>query len=140
MIDRIIRDIVLERSRSFPVVAITGPRQSGKTTLSKMIFPEKEYVLLDDEVMKAMALSSPQDFLKAFPNGVVIDETQKVKEIFTAVKYYVDKDPYVCGKFILTGSSSFDLRKNMSDSLAGRLSYVHLLPITLFEVYPKEKK
>lgn len=126
MIDRIIRDIVLERSRSFPVVAITGPRQSGKTTLSKMIFPEKEYVLLDDEVMKAMALSSPQDFLKAFPNGVVIDETQKVKEIFTAVKYYVDKDPYTCGKFILTGSSSFDLRKNMSDSLEeGCLVYIY---------------
>lgn len=134
MIYRQANDTVERLAQQFPVVAITGPRQSGKTTLAKAAFPEKRYVSLDDKGMREIASSNPRDFLNAFPDGAIIDEAQKVPDLFDAIKLLVDDGPYVPGKYILTGSSQFRLRENISDSLAGRIGLVRLLPLSIREL------
>jgi len=134
MIARIAEAALRRLSSQFPVVGITGPRQSGKTTLAKAVFPDKRYVTFDDRSMRALAVESPRDFLMAFPNGAVIDEAQKVPEIFDALKLHVDAHGTAPGSFILTGSSQFRLRTNMSDSLAGRAAFLKLLPFSTSEL------
>ncbi len=133
-ISRKAKDALLRLASQFPVVGITGPRQSGKTTLAKMTFPDKKYVSLDDKELRMLAASNPKDFLEAFPDGVIIDEAQKVPEIFDAVKLFVDRKKYEPGKYILTGSSQFKLKENMTDSLAGRAAFLQLLPFSLGEL------
>ena len=134
MIRREANDAVLRLAGQFPVIAITGPRQSGKTTLAKMVFPQKRYVSLDDIKMREIARSNPQDFLKAFPDGAIIDEAQKVPEIFDAIKLIVDSSKHRPGKYILTGSSQFRLKENITDSLAGRIGMIRLLPFSIQEL------
>lgn len=128
MLNRIAQKALLRLAEQFPIVGITGPRQSGKSTLTKITFPDKKYVTFDDKNMRELAKSNPADFIMAFPNGAVIDEAQKVPEIFDALKLHVDSAPFTPGKFILTGSSQFRLRKNMSDSLAGRAAFLKTAP------------
>ena len=99
-----------------------------------MVFPDKKYISFDDRAIRNLAASNPKDFLLAFPNGAIIDEAQKVPEIFDAVKYYVDNNDFIPGKFILTGSSQFKLRENMTDSLAGRVAFLKLLPFSINEI------
>ena len=134
MIKRDAFDAVVRLAGQFPVIAITGPRQSGKTTLAKMAFPEKRYVSLDDKNMRELAASNPRDFLKAFPDGAIIDEAQKVPELFDAIKVTVDNDDYIPSKYILTGSSKFRLKENITDSLAGRIGLIKLLPFSIQEL------
>ena len=134
MIKRKAYDTVMRLAGQFPVIAITGPRQSGKTTLAKMAFPDKPYVSFDDKNMRELAASNPGDFLKAFPGGAVIDEAQKVPELFDAIKLAVDTREYIPGKYILTGSSQFRLKENISDSLAGRVGLIKLLPFSIQEL------
>ena len=134
MIKRDALGTVIRLAGQFPVIAITGPRQSGKTTLARMAFPEKRYVSLDDKKMRELASSNPGDFLRAFPEGVIIDEAQKVPDIFDAIKLVVDNGAYSPGKYILTGSSQFRLKENISDSLAGRIGLVKLLPFSIQEL------
>ena len=134
MIKRDAFDTVVRLAGQFPVIAITGPKQSGKTTLAKMAFPEKRYVSLDDKNMRELAASNPRDFLKAFPDGAIIDEAQKVPELFDAIKVTVDNDEFIPGKYILTGSSQFRLKENITDSLAGRIGLVKLLPFSIQEL------
>lgn len=134
MLNRIAQKALLRLAEQFPIVGITGPRQSGKSTLTKITFPDKKYVTFDDKNMRELAKSNPADFIMAFPNGAVIDEVQKVPEIFDALKLHVDSAPFTPGKFILTGSSQFRLRKNMSDSLAGRAAFLKLLPFSIKEL------
>ena len=134
MIRRKAYDALLRLASQFPVVAITGPRQSGKSTLAKATFPNKRYVTFDDLNMRELAKSNPQDFLRAFPDGAIIDEAQKVPEIFDAVKYMVDQGDYTPGKYILTGSSQFRLKDNITDSLAGRVGFIKLLPFSIQEL------
>ena len=134
MIRRDAFNTVVRLAGQFPVVAITGPRQSGKTTLAKMVFPEKKYVSFDDRNMRELAISNPLDFLKAFPDGAIMDEAQKVPELFDAIKLVVDKEKYSPGKYILTGSSQFRLKENISDSLAGRIGLIKLLPLSINEL------
>lgn len=133
-IERTAKNALLRLASQFAVVGITGPRQSGKSTLAKMAFPEKRYFSFDDKNLREMAKANPKDFLLAFPDGAIIDEAQKVPEIFDAVKYYVDNSDFVPGKFILTGSSQFKLKENMTDSLAGRVAFLKLLPFSLSEI------
>ena len=128
------KDALLRLAGQFPVVGITGPRQSGKTTLAQMTFPDKKYVSLDDKELRTLAASNPKDFLAAFPDGVIIDEAQKVPEIFDAVKLFVDSHKHEPVKYILTGSSQFKLKENMTDSLAGRAAFLQLLPFSLGEL------
>ena len=134
MIKRDARGALVRLAEQFPVVAITGPRQSGKSTLAQMAFPAKRYVSFDDKQLRELAKSNPGDFLKAFPDGVAIDEAQKVPELFDAIKLVVDNSEYDPGKYILTGSSQFRLKQNISDSLAGRIGMINLLPLSIQEL------
>ena len=134
MVQRKAKDALLRLSSQFPIIGITGPRQSGKTTLAKSTFPEKKYISFDDKSMREIAQSNPKDFLLAFPDGAIIDEAQKVPEIFDAIKYHVDNNEFKPGKFILTGSSQFKLKENMTDSLAGRVAFLKLLPFSMGEL------
>ena len=134
MIKRKVQDALYRLADQFPVVAITGPRQSGKSTLTKAAFPDKRYITFDDKAMRELARSNPKDFLSAFPEGVIIDEAQKVPEIFDAIKLVVDNGKYTPGKYILTGSSQFRLKENISDSLAGRVGLIKLLPFSISEL------
>ena len=134
MINREAEKALHRLASQFPVVGITGPRQSGKSTLAKVVFSDKKYVTFDDINMRRLAESNPNDFVMAFPDGAIIDEAQKVPEIFDAIKMQVDKGKSVPGKFILTGSSQFRLRENISDSLAGRAAFLRLLPFSISEL------
>ena len=134
MIQRTAKEALLRLAGQFPVVGITGPRQSGKSTLAQMAFPDKKYVSFDDKDLRELAKSNPKDFLLAFPDGAIIDEAQKVPEVFDAVKFYVDREDYKPGKYILTGSSQFKLKENMTDSLAGRIGMLKLLPFSIAEL------
>ena len=118
----------------FPVVGITGPRQSGKTTLAKGVFSDKRYITFDDRAMRELAIANPRDFLSAFPQGAIFDEAQKVPGIFDALKIAIDSEGAEPGKYILTGSSQFRLRTNMTDSLAGRAAFLKLLPLSTAEI------
>ena len=134
MIERKAYDALMRLAEQFPVVAITGPRQSGKSTLTKYAFPDKKYISFDDKNLRELAKSNPGDFLKAFPDGVIIDEAQKAPEIFDAIKLVIDKGGYTPGKYILTGSSQFRLKQNITDSLAGRVGLIKLLPFSMQEL------
>ena len=134
MIERTAQKALFRLASQFPVIGITGPRQSGKSTLAKLTFPQKKYVSFDEKSMREMAKSNPKDFLLAFPDGAIIDEAQKVPEIFDAIKFHVDNSKFKAGKFILTGSSQFKLKENMSDSLAGRVAFLKLLPFSINEL------
>ena len=134
MIHRTAQDALLRLAGQFPVIGVTGPRQSGKSTLTKAAFPNKRYVTFDDKNMRELAKANPSDFISAFPDGVIIDEAQKVPEIFDALKMHVDNTEYTPGKFILTGSSQFRLRQNMTDSMAGRAAFLKLLPFSAKEL------
>ncbi len=134
MVERKAKQALLRLASQFPVVAITGPRQSGKSTLARMTFPEKKYISMDDKSLREVAKSNPKDFLLAFPEGAIIDEVQKVPELFDAIKYYVDNMIFKPGMFILTGSSQFKLKENISDSLAGRVAFLKLLPFSINEL------
>lgn len=139
MIDREAKSSIENLARQFPVVGITGPRQSGKTTLAKAIFPNKKYITFDDISVRDFAKNSPLDFLRAFSDGAIIDEAQKVPEIIDTIKLVVDEGEYMPGKFILTGSGQFRPRRGMSESLAGRAAYFSLLPFTISEINPSER-
>lgn len=134
MIERTAKNALLRLASQFAVIGITGPRQSGKSTLAKMAFPEKRYISFDDKTIRELAAANPTDFLLAFPNGAIIDEAQKVPEIFDAVKYHVDRGTFTPGKYILTGSNQFNLKQNMTDSLAGRATFLKLLPFSIGEL------
>lgn len=132
-IDRAAQRTVKELSRGFPVIAITGPRQSGKTTLAKDTFPDKPYVSLEDPDQRAFASEDPRRFLSRYGDGAVLDEVQRVPELFSYLQTLVDADKRP-GLFILTGSSQFDVISGITQSLAGRVALVPLLPFSLDEL------
>ena len=134
MINRTAKEALLRLASQFPVIGITGPRQSGKSTLTKAVFPNKRYVTFDDRTMRELAISNPSDFIAAFPDGAIIDEARKVPEIFDALKMRVDNSEFTPGKYILTGSSQFRLKQNMTDSMAGRVTFLKLLPFSVKEL------
>lgn len=124
----------LERlARGFPVLAITGPRQSGKTTLAKACFPDKPYVSLENPDEREFAEHDPKRFLARFPEGAVLDEVQRCPVLLSWLQGVVDARQLM-GQFVLTGSAQFDLIAGMSQSLAGRVGRVELLPLSLQEM------
>jgi predicted AAA+ superfamily ATPase len=120
-------------AKGFPIVAITGPRQSGKTTLAKSTFPDKPYLSLEDPDIREMAESDPRHLLASYPDGIILDEVQRVPQMFSYLQTQVDADLRP-GMFILTGSQQFGLFSGISQSLAGRVGLVHLLPFSIREL------
>ncbi len=112
-----------------PVVAIIGPRQCGKSTLAQSGFPERSYVSLDDQALLSTARDDPVGFVSSLPDPVTIDEVQRAPDLFRAIKRSVDRDRRP-GRFLLTGSADLLLLPQLSDSLAGRIEFIHLHPLT----------
>ncbi|MFT4241181.1 MAG: ATP-binding protein [Acidovorax sp.] len=117
----------------FPVVAITGPRQSGKTTLARAEFAGKPYVSLENPAELAFAREDPKGFLARFPDGAIFDEAQRWPELFSWLQGLVDEDRRP-GRFVLTGSQQFGLLAGITQSLAGRVAVTQLLPLSLAEL------
>ena len=124
----------LERlAKGFPVIVISGPRQSGKTTLAKSVFSHKTYVSLENPDERAFALEDPKRFLQRFPDGAVLDEVQRCPELLSWLQGLVDERG-IMGDFVLTGSAQFDLMAGVTQSLAGRAARVELLPLSATEL------
>lgn len=127
-IPRIMSEAMSEASRYFPVITLTGPRQSGKSTLLRHLFPGVPYRSMEEPDVRLMVKSDPRGFLSAFKDGgVIFDEIQHVPEILSYIQGVVDENP-AC-KFYLTGSSQFSLLKNVTQTLAGRTAVFELLPL-----------
>ncbi len=135
MIRREISEKVLGYAKKFPVVTITGPRQSGKTTLVKALFPHKPYVSLEEVDNRSYAQNDPRGFLAQYPEGAVLDEAQRTPDLFSYIQTIVDSKNEE-GLFIITGSQQFEMISRITQSLAGRTALVTLLPFTLKEAYP----
>jgi predicted AAA+ superfamily ATPase len=133
MIRRDAEDAIHSLLRGFPIVTITGPRQSGKTTLAKAIFPKKPYATLEEPDVRLAAREDPRSFLERFPDGAILDEVQRCPEILSYLQSIVDADGRK-GLFILTGSQQFGLLSGITQSLAGRTAFVELLPFSLHEL------
>lgn len=122
----------------YPLLAVTGPRQSGKTTLVREIFADRPYVSLEDLDELDFASRDPRGFLARYPDGAVLDEVQRVPQLFSYLQTRVDEERRM-GLFVLTGSQQFDLHAKITQSLAGRVALVPLLPFTLNELTAVEK-
>lgn len=120
-------------AQSFPVVAITGPRQSGKTTLARAEFGDKPYVSLENPAELAFAQEDPRGFLARFPDGAIFDEAQRWPALFSWLQGMVDEDRRP-GRFVLTGSQQFGPLAGITQSLAGRVAVTQLLPLSLAEL------
>ena len=124
-------------SGQFKAVAVIGPRQSGKTTLVRTIFNEKPYTNLENPDIRKFALEDPRGFLSNYPQGAVLDEIQRAPELFSYLQQILDEST-TNGLFILTGSNNFLLQESISQSLAGRVGYLFLLPLSLHEINDNE--
>ena len=125
--------VLSDRARQYPVVTVTGPRQAGKTTLCRNAFPKRPYFNLERPDHREFARSDPRGLLQSVPDGAVIDEVQRVPELLSWIQAAVDSDRRA-GRFILTGSHSFDLLGAVAQSLAGRTALLHLLPMSIAEL------
>ena len=117
-------------SRQYPVVTVTGPRQSGKTTMCRHVFPRKRYVNLERIDDRMFAATDPRGFIANHPDGAVLDEVQHVPELLSYLQAEVDDDPRP-GRWILTGSEHFGLSGSVAQTLAGRTGILHLLPLAI---------
>lgn len=133
MIQRHLYTKAQELLEKFPIIAITGPRQSGKTTFSKQLKPDYNYVNLEDLTNREFAQNDPKGFLKTYNNGVIIDEIQYVPELFSYLQVFTDEQNKV-GEYIITGSQNFLLMQQISQSLAGRVALMTLLPFSYKEL------
>ncbi len=132
---RTIEPVLLDVFKKYPILTLTGPRQSGKTTLCKALFPDKAYISFETLDTRRQALSDPRRFLANLGNGAILDEIQRVPELLSYIQSDVDEKK-MDGRFVLTGSSQFELRSHLPQSLAGRTSLATLLPFSFEEAYP----
>ncbi len=133
MISRQAEQTIRSLLRGFPIVTLTGPRQSGKTTLAKIIFSDRPYASLEDPDLRLSAQDDPRSFLGRFPGGAVLDEVQRCPDLLSYLQTIVDADGRM-GLFILTGSQQFGLMTGITQSLAGRTAFVELLPFSIPEL------
>jgi len=139
MITRKIKGELLESSKEYPVVTILGPRQSGKTTLARMTFPDYHYYSLEDPDILYRVQSDPRGFFNGLKKGIILDEIQNAPELLSYIQGIVD-NMNENGRFILTGSHQLNLHEAITQSLAGRTAILSLLPFSMDEisVYNKE--
>jgi predicted AAA+ superfamily ATPase len=141
MIDRDIEPRLEMLAREFPAVVLTGPRQSGKSTVCQKVFGHLPYATLESPDVRAFAADDPRGFLKQFPKGAILDEIQNVPQIASYLQEIIDREP-APGRWILTGSQNLSVMASASQSLAGRSAVVHLLPLSRREVagFPRHPK
>ena len=133
MVKRKLTAQLMEAAAEYPVLTITGPRQSGKTTCCRLSFPDLPYSNLEEPDTRQYALSDPRGFLEQFKNGGIIDEIQRAPDLTSYIQGIVD-DPKFSGLFVLTGSQNFSVRNTISQSLAGRTAVFTLLPFSAGEI------
>lgn len=132
-IQRDIQPLIEQALQKYPIVALTGPRQSGKTTLCKILRPNYAYVNLEDLSMRGFALEDPKGFLETYKSGVIIDEIQYVPDLFSYLQVYTDERQQN-GEYLITGSQNFLMMERISQSLAGRVALFNLLPLSITEL------
>ena len=138
MIKRHLQSVLEKSAQLFPVITLTGPRQSGKTTLAKATFTSAHYVSLEDPAQRNLALEDAKGFLSRFDSKqVVLDEIQRAPDLFSYIQIAVDQND-IAGRYILTGSQNFLLLEKISQSLAGRCAIHHLLPFSRSELLGKK--
>ncbi len=133
MIPRFLSRKLQEIVQQYPVITLTGPRQSGKTTLVRSQFTDYQYFSLENPDIRQMALEDPRGFLRSIKRKVILDEVQRAPDLFSYIQTIVDENPQP-GRFILTGSQHFLLSEKISQSLAGRTAILHLLPFSKREI------
>jgi len=133
VIERLLQPRLLDLATRYPVLTLTGPRQSGKTTLSQMAFPGRPYVSLENPAQREFAVEDPVGFFARYGEGAVIDEVQRVPQLVSYLQGLVDDDPRP-GRFLLTGSQNLALVDALTQSLAGRTTLTVLLPLSLAEI------
>ena len=138
-IPRISESYLKDMVQQYPVITVTGPRQSGKTTLVQQVFPQKSYLNLEKPSVREFALEDPEGFLNQYPSGAIIDEIQRTPHLLSYIQTIVDEQESQ-GLYILTGSHQFGLRDAINQSLAGRTALLRLLPFSLEELQLHKKK
>lgn len=133
-IHRAIEKILSEALKQFPAVLITGPRQAGKSTLLRHVLKEYTYVTLDDPMVRAIANQDPELFLSTYKEPLIIDEIQYAPNLFSYLKLRIDANRRTYGRYVLTGSQTFQLMKGVSESLAGRIALLQLYPLSWTEI------
>ena len=137
---RILQEKLLKLGKMYPVVLVTGPRQTGKTELIKHEFPDHRWVLLDSPQLISQAKEDPELFLINRPPPIFLDEIQRTKELFLQIKSNVDLNKSKSGSYLLSGSQPFKLMANVSESLAGRIGILELLPFTPSEITQRSNR
>ena len=136
MYSRELNNELLRLKAYFPVIVVTGPRQSGKTTLCKMAFQDYAYVNLEDELVRDEVATKRKEFLMAKGN-LIIDEAQNMPEVFSMLQMMVDENPEL--RYVVTGSNNFSLMQNITQSMAGRAAMLILLPLSFSEITADDK-
>jgi predicted AAA+ superfamily ATPase len=138
MINRTAEARLVKLSKTFRSVAVLGPRQSGKTTLCKKVFPDKPYVSLENPDTWEYVTTDPRGFLTQYKNGAILDEVQRAPRLFSYLQQVLDETKKK-GLFILTGSNNFLLQENITQTLSGRIAHLQLLPLSLQELKEYKK-
>jgi hypothetical protein len=138
MIPRQAEKILLDLAKGYPAIAITGPRQSGKTTLARHVFSKLPYVSLENPDLREISRNDPRGFLEKYKTGAVFDEVQRSPELLSYLQEILDQSDQP-GRFVLTGSQQFGLFYGITQSLAGRVGLLHLLPFSYHELYTQKK-
>lgn len=133
MINRTLSSKIQQLASKFPIIALTGPRQSGKSTLLRHMFPEYRYVSLEDLDLRTFAMTDPRGFLSTYNNRVIIDEAERVPSLFSYLQTHVD-NVNETGMYMLSGSRNFHLMETIDQSLAGRVAVLKLLPFSRHEL------
>ena len=133
MIKRSIEKELKTLVHEYPVITLLGPRQAGKTTLAKMVFPDYAYSNLEIPEVRERAIADPKSYLSGFSRPVILDEIQRAPDLLSYIQAIVDEEEQ-CGRFILTGSHQLRVREAVSQSLAGRTAILNLLPLSISEL------